>query len=69
MLFRKGVDYEREGFHYEATRCYKQALKLDPDVEKKIADEELVLRSMDTTGENCNFSICRMDLTCFLFSG
>jgi len=30
-------------------------LKLDPDVEKKIADEELVSRSMDTTGENCNF--------------
>ncbi|XP_060875795.1 F-box only protein 9 isoform X2 [Metopolophium dirhodum] len=52
VLFRKGVDYEREGFHYEATRCYKRALKLDPDVEKKIADEELVSRSMDTTDEN-----------------
>ncbi|KAL4090341.1 hypothetical protein QTP88_025199 [Uroleucon formosanum] len=52
MLFRKGVDYEREGFHYEATRCYKRALKLDPDVEKKIADEELVSRSMDITNEN-----------------
>jgi len=33
-------------------RCYKRALKLDPDVEKKIADEEFVSRSsMDTTGE------------------
>jgi hypothetical protein len=51
-LFRKGVDYELEGFHYEAMRCYKRALKLDPDVEKKVADEEFVSRSsMDTTGE------------------
>lgn len=56
VLFRKGVDYEREGFHYEATRCYKRALKLDPDVEKKIADEELVSRSMDTTADENNVS-------------
>ncbi|CAH1738321.1 F-box only protein 9 [Aphis gossypii] len=52
-LFRKGVDYEREGLHYEAMRCYKRALKLDPNVEKNIADEDLVSRfsSMDTTGD------------------
>lgn len=68
VLFRKGVDYEREGSHYEATRCYKQALKLDPDVEKKIADEEFVSHSMDTTGEKCNLNICGMDLTCLLFT-
>lgn len=61
MLFRKGVDYEREGSHYEATRCYKRALKLDPDIEKKIANEEFASRSMDTTGEKCNLSIRGMD--------
>ncbi|XP_025207220.1 F-box only protein 9 isoform X2 [Melanaphis sacchari] len=52
-LFRKGVDYELEGFHYEAMRCYKQALKLDPDVEKKIADEDFTSRSsMNPTDDN-----------------
>ncbi|VVC27083.1 Hypothetical protein CINCED_3A005270 [Cinara cedri] len=46
-LFRTGIECEREGNYYEATRCYKRALKLDPDVEKKIADEEITLRSVD----------------------
>lgn len=48
-LFRHGIEYEREGNHYEATRCYKRALKLDAGVEKKIADEEdASCCSMDT---------------------
>jgi len=47
-LFRNGIEYEREGNHYEATRCYKRALKLDAGVEKKIADEEDASSSMNT---------------------
>lgn len=47
-LFRTGIEYEREGNYYEATRSYKRALKLDAGVEKKIAEEEAALRSMDT---------------------
>lgn len=47
-LFCKGIECEREGNYSEATRCYKRALKLDSSVEKKIAEEEATLRSMDT---------------------
>jgi hypothetical protein len=47
-LFRKGIECERDGNPYEATQCYKRALKLDPDVEKKIAHEDAIARPMDT---------------------
>lgn len=47
-LFRKGIEYEREGKHYEATHCYKRALKLDADIEKKIDYGEPASCPMDT---------------------
>lgn len=34
--FLEGIQLERKGGHYMAIRCYKKALKLDPDVERKI---------------------------------
>ncbi|XP_025413927.1 F-box only protein 9 isoform X2 [Sipha flava] len=50
-LFRKGIECERDGNPYEATQCYKRALKLDPDVEKKIAHEDAIARPMDTLND------------------
>lgn len=54
-MFRKGIEYEREGNYYEATRCYKRALKLDAGIEKKIADEEAASRAMDTCKQCVRF--------------
>lgn len=69
MLFRNGIEYEREGNYNEATRYYKRALKLDPDVEKKIADEETASQSMDTCKNiiSCLWSIYGMAAKLFPF--
>lgn len=58
-LFRKGIEWEREGNYYEATRCYKRALKLDPDVERKIDYNEPATRPMDTS---CKNSLCLLNI-------
>lgn len=66
-MFCKGIEYEREGNYYEATRCYKKALKLDASVEKKIAEEEAALCSMDTCKNILELlSICGVTLTFFI---
>lgn len=64
-----GVECEREGDLFEATRYYKRALKLDPDVEKLIAEEDAASRSMDTTSkhESCLLSIYGVHINFFYY--
>lgn len=66
-LFRKGIECERDDNPYEATQCYKRALKLDPDIEKKIAQEDAITRPMDTCNNKlCLLSIYRMSVNLFI---
>ncbi|XP_050436166.1 F-box only protein 9 [Adelges cooleyi] len=52
-LFLKGIEYERDGNHYDATKCYRRAFKMDPDIEDKITDEDVAaLRQTESSDES-----------------
>ncbi|XP_050537259.1 F-box only protein 9 [Daktulosphaira vitifoliae] len=51
--FLKGIECERDGNHYEATRYYRRAFRLDSDIEDKITDDDLVgLRDDNSSKES-----------------
>lgn len=67
-LFVEGIKLERKGNHLKAVRWYKKALKLDPDVEKKIDLREPTERIVDAFRKNtyCANSMCLVMVCYFL---